>query len=92
MNANVALLLVYQPDGGRPLTVARVDDQRMVLDVARSAILYADERAQELASVDRILGQIEWSEAGRLRKVLGLLVPGLQVGESNQRLVAQAVQ
>jgi hypothetical protein len=81
MSGNVTLLLVYESAGGRPLTVARVQDRRILLDAAHFAIMAADQRAEELAAADRVLGEVERAEAGRLRKVLTLLVPDLKVGE-----------
>lgn len=82
MTGNVSLLLVYEPVGGRPLTVARVDDRAMLLDAAQLAILAAEKRAEDLAAADRVLGELERAEAGRLRKVLSLLVPGLKTADA----------
>lgn len=82
MPGNVSLLLVYEPAGGRPLTVARVHDRRMLLDAAQLAILAAEQRAEELAAADRVLGEVEQAEAVRLRKVLSLLVPELNSREN----------
>ncbi len=79
MTGNVSLLLVYEPTGGRPLTVARVDDRAMLRDAAQLAISAADKRAEDLAAADRVLGELERAEAARLRKVLGLLVPEFRV-------------
>ena len=81
MTGNVSLLLVYEPAGGRPLTVARVHDRRMLLDAAQIAIIAAEQRAEELAAADRVLGEVERAEAGRLRRVLSILVPELNAGE-----------
>jgi len=81
MTGNVSLLLVYEPAGGRPLTVARVADRRMLLDAAQIAIVTAEQRAEELAAADSVLGEVERAEAGRLRKVLSLLVPELKATE-----------
>jgi hypothetical protein len=82
MTGSVSLLLVYEPAGGRALTVARVTDPRMLLDAAQVAILAAELRAEELTAADRVLGEVERAEAGRLRKVLSLLVPELKTRES----------
>jgi hypothetical protein len=87
MTGNVSLLLVYEPVGGRPLTVARVADSRMLVDAACAAILAAEQRAAELATADSLLGELERAEAGRLRTVLSLLIPGLKA-----RAVAPGVQ
>lgn len=78
MTGNVSLLLVYEPAGGRPFTVARVEDRCMLLNAAQLAILAAEQRAEELAAADCVLGEVERAEAGRLRKVLSLLVPELK--------------
>ena len=77
MTGSVSLLLVYEPAGGRPLTVARVQDRRMLLHAAQLAILAAEQRAEEFGAADRLLGEVERAEAGRLRRVLSLLVPEL---------------
>jgi len=82
MTGNVSLLLVYEPAGGRPLTVARVSDSRMLVDAAQLAIVAAEHRAAELAAADRVLGEVERAEAGRLRKVLSLLIPELKAEEA----------
>jgi hypothetical protein len=87
---NVSLLLVYQPEGGRPLTVARVDNETLLRDAAHHALLEADDRAQQFGEVDRLLGEIERSEAGRLRRVLSLLIPGFDGG--SQRAAMPALQ
>jgi hypothetical protein len=50
----------------------------MLVDAAHMAILAAEQRAAELAEADRVLGEVERAEAGRLRKVLTLLIPELK--------------
>ena len=50
----------------------------MLVDAAQIAILAAEQRAEELVSADGLLGEVERAEAGRLRKVLSLLIPGLK--------------
>jgi len=82
MTGSISLLLVYEPAGGRPLTVARVADPRMLLEAAQIAILAAEQRAGEMAAADHVLGEVERAEAGRLRKVLSLLVPELKTRET----------
>jgi hypothetical protein len=81
MPGTVSLLLVNEPSGGRPLTVARVEDARMLVDAAHAAILAAERRAAELAGADCLLGEVERAEAGRLRTVLTLLIPALKTRE-----------
>jgi hypothetical protein len=82
MTRNVSLLLVYEPAGGRPFTVARVEDSHMLLNAAQIAILAAEQRAEELAAADCVLGEVERAEAGRLRRVLSLLIPELKARDA----------
>ena len=77
MDSTVNLLLVYETPGGRPLTVARIDDRTLVTKAATAALTAADARAEHLTEVDRTLGLVQREEANRLRRVLNLLVPEL---------------
>lgn len=79
MSGNIAILLVYEPATARakPLPLARIHDESIMVDVAKSAIADAQRRADELARTDEFLGEMEQAEANRLRKVLALLIPGL---------------
>lgn len=72
---NVELMLVYTPPGGRPLTVARLGDRQMLIAAAQAAVVEAELRAEELATADAVLGEVERAEASRLRHVLGVLLP-----------------
>jgi len=54
----------------------------MLVDVAEIAILAAEQKAEELAAADPVLGEVERAEAGRLRNVLNLLIPELKVREA----------
>jgi hypothetical protein len=83
MTGTVSVLVVYEPPGGRPLTVARVRDHRVLLDVAELAIMAAEHKAEELASADPVFGEVERAEAGRLRNVLNLLIPELRAREAS---------
>ena len=78
----VAVLLVYEPVGGSPLTVAHVSDGRVINEVARAALHAVEVRAQTLAEADAILGELEQAEADRLRRILAVLVPDLQFRET----------
>jgi hypothetical protein len=78
---NIALLLVYETPGGSPLTVARVADARLIGEVARAAVGAVELRAEALSEADSILGEFERAEAGRLRKVLSLLIPGFRLDD-----------
>lgn len=69
------LAILYQGDSGRPLTVARVDDRRLLVAAAEAAIQESRDRATQLAEVDAVLGAVEQEDAERLRRVLGILLP-----------------
>jgi hypothetical protein len=77
-HSTVSLLLVYEPAGGRPLTVARVDDRRTLVGAAQVAIVEAEARAELMGEADKILGEVEHAEALRLKTVLRLLVPEIR--------------
>jgi hypothetical protein len=79
--SNVTVLLVYETPGGSPLTIARVVDTRVITEVARAAVGAVELRADALSEADMLLGQVEWAEANRLRRVLTLLVPDFHIGE-----------
>jgi hypothetical protein len=76
---NVSAVLVYEPVGGRPLTIARVDDQALLLRIAEAAIGEAQARAELVARADDLLGEVQREEVNRLKKVLTLLVPELNL-------------
>ena len=71
------LAIVYEPERGRPLTVARVADRRLLIAVARAAIAQAEERASAIAQADRFLGTVQHEDAARIRRVLTILLPEL---------------
>lgn len=79
-SGNVALLLMYEPTTakGRPVPVARVEDKKLVLEVARAAVRESQERADVMASADELLGEVEHEEAGRLLRTLEILVPEMK--------------
>ena len=79
--SNIVVLLVYETPSGSPLTVARVADARLIGEVARAAVGAVELRADALSEADSILGEFERAEAGRLRKVLSLLIPGFRHDE-----------
>lgn len=79
MLSNVSIRLVYEPTGGTPLTVARVAEPKLLRDVAAAAIEDAEDKARQIAAADGVLGTMELEEVSRLRRVLALLVPGMEV-------------
>jgi hypothetical protein len=78
MSGSASLLLVYEIPGGRPLTVARTVDQKLLLNVAQHVLEEAGERAKALADADEVLGAVEREEVRRLRRVLEILTPELK--------------
>ena len=83
------LAILYEPERGRPLTVARVGDRRLLIAVAQAAIAEADERALALGEADEFLGAVQREEAERVRRVLAILVPELTAGERRLQLVSE---
>ena len=75
-NNNIQILLVCQR-AGRAIPLARVADATLVTSAARTAMVAADARADEIGRADVVLGALERAEANRLREVLGVLLPGL---------------
>jgi Asp/Glu/hydantoin racemase len=75
---NIFLMLVYEPTlaSVAPVPLARICDRTLAVAVAQSAVAQAETQADEVYSLDQLLGEIEQAEARRLREVLGLLVPG----------------
>lgn len=85
---SAGLAIVYEPDRGRPLTVAHVVDRRLLVAVAQAAIAEVEEQAQSLAEADAFLGAMHREEAARLRRVLSILVPEVRVSACHLELVA----
>ena len=83
------LLIVYEPERGRPLTVARVGDRGLLVAAARAAIAEAEERAAALGEADEFLGAVQRQEAARIRHVLGMLVPELRGAEPRLEVVGR---
>ncbi len=79
-NKDLALVLVYEPPTakGRPVPIARITDQTLMVRAARSALGEAQAKANALARADELLGEVERAEVKRLQEVLILLIPGLK--------------
>jgi hypothetical protein len=86
---NIALVLLYEPATAksRPVPVARVADARLILEVARAAVLEAQARADFLAAADDLLGEVERAEVARLQHVLEFLLPALKADTHSSRTV-----
>jgi hypothetical protein len=75
----LTLVLLYEPASSqrRPVPLARTTDPDLLLEVAAVAIAEAEQRAENLATEDAVLGEIEREEAERLSRLLRLLFPRL---------------
>jgi hypothetical protein len=70
--------LVYESNFGRPLTAAKITSRKVLLEVARTAIREAYERAEVVGEMDMFVGEVQWEEAARLERVLKKLIPELE--------------
>jgi hypothetical protein len=77
IETSLAVLLVYAPQGGKPVTVARVSRRNVVVQVAEAAIAEAQVRAELFRETDEVLGGVEREEVIRLERVLKMFVPEL---------------
>ncbi len=69
-----SLAIVYTPDGGRPLSLARICDRSLLRSAAAAALREAEGQAESLSVKDRVLGVVQAEEAAKLRRILGLLL------------------
>lgn len=74
----IGLYITLEPERGKPVTLARVEDSTLLLDAAEVALDEAEKRAQEMHEQDPVLGMLQRQEAGRLRSALELVIPGLR--------------
>jgi hypothetical protein len=68
------LAIIYRLPDGRPLSVAMINNNNLLHNVADIAMADAQKKAEELCESDPVLGRIEMEEAGRLRRTLGFLL------------------
>jgi hypothetical protein len=81
---SITVMLVYEPATSHqgPVPLARIDNPKLALLVARSAISEVEARAARLSDADEFLGEVERAEANRLRLVLTALIPELGFPEA----------
>jgi hypothetical protein len=77
---NISLVLLYEPATakGRPVPLARIENRRLIEEVAGLAITEASNRAETLAAADEVLGEVERAEVVRLRHVIEILIAPLR--------------
>src|SRR5690242_11492538 len=73
---SLSLAILYTPTCGRPLRVATIADERLLIEAARAAIQEAESRAAQLSLQDSELSKIEEEEAIRLRGIFTMLLVG----------------
>ena len=79
-----SLTITYQAPGQRPLSVATVEDQALLRQVAQLALQQAEQRAAAVAAEDPIMGMLQAAEVQRLRATLSILIPGFD-GDTSDR-------
>ena len=68
------LAILYAPEGGRPLSIARVNNRKLLAAAAEEAVSESEATAGRLMDHDRTLGTLQREEAAKLRRVLSPLV------------------
>ena len=69
-----SLAIVYTPEGGRPLSLARICDRSLLRSAAAAALREAERQAESLSVQDQVLGVVQAEEAAKLRRILGRLL------------------
>lgn len=76
---SVTLMIVLEPPTGKPVSMARVNNRRLLIEAAAEAVHEAERKAEEWAGDDEVLGRLQKDEAGRLRRALALVIPEVQL-------------
>ena len=71
-----SLVIAYQVPGQPAQSVVTVNDPFLLQAAARAALKEAQEKADELAAEDPVLGRLQTAEVTRLQEALKILVPG----------------
>ena len=79
-----SLTITYHAPGQRPLSVATVDDQALLRQVAHLALQQAEQRAAAIAREDPIMGLLQAAEVQRLRATLSIIIPGFDGNTSDR--------
>jgi len=78
----LSLAIVYRPAGGRPLSLATIEDRDFLAAAAAAAIRESLAKAEELEASDPVLGRVQREDAEKLRRVLSALLPNPGVPEA----------
>jgi hypothetical protein len=74
----IRLYITLEPEHGKAITLARVNDRELLTNAAMAALQEADSMVNEMASQDQMLGQLQRQEASRLRQALELVLPEIR--------------
>jgi hypothetical protein len=72
-----SLYITLEGTNGKPVTLARVDDRRLLVVAATQAIEQAQARTEQMGAEDEVLGILQGDEADRLRRALERVIPEL---------------
>ena len=75
---NISLHIVYENGTGRPLTAAKTYNSALIREAAKVAIYEAFDKASLMTETDCFVGNIQREEAERLKRVLEIMIPGLE--------------
>jgi len=78
---SVRLNITLEPERGKPITLARVEDRDLLVNAALSALQQAERLAVEMGSQDTTLGELQRQEASRLRQALELILPEIRAAQ-----------
>jgi hypothetical protein len=68
------LAIVYTPEGGRTLSLARISDLSLLRSAAAIALREAELQAESLMAQDRVLGMVQAEEVAKLRRILSAVM------------------
>jgi hypothetical protein len=71
-----SLIIAFSSPGKKPLSVATVDDPKLLHRAAQLAIRQAEQRLAQIAESDPMMALLQSAEVRRLRTVLEILAPG----------------
>jgi hypothetical protein len=72
----IGLYITLEPDHGKPVTLARVNDRALLASAAAAALDEAVRMVDQMAAEDPLLGELQRQEVSRLRKAIDLVLPG----------------
>lgn len=77
----LSVYLVYNGQGGVPVTIGRLDEPEIVRAVCGLAVQAADARAAAISPADPLWGEMERIDAQRLRMIIEAVLGSNNVAE-----------